>query len=41
VSFRREQFLAPNLSLEPGAQLIEDLMALAQQIGSERGEREP
>jgi hypothetical protein len=41
VSLQREQFLAPDLSLEPGAQFIEDLMALAQQVGSERGEREP
>jgi hypothetical protein len=41
VSFQREQLLAPDLSLEPGAQFIEDLMALEQQVGSERGEREP
>jgi hypothetical protein len=41
VSFQREQFLAPDLSLKPGAQFIEDLMALVQQVGSERCEREP
>jgi hypothetical protein len=41
VSFQDVQFFAPDLSLEPDAQFIEDLVALAQQIGSERSEREP